>query len=412
MVSNEPPPLPDGSLDAALAPFGRSTMLPPQAYTDPAVFAWEKQHLFGGWQCVALTADLPSPGDQRAVRLGDSSVVLTRGQDGVVRGFVNACRHRAHELLPCTNAAGADSAVTGPVSNGRAITCPYHAWSYRLDGELVAAPGYRDVPGFDPQDYSLVGVRVAEWHGYLFADPSGCAVDLADWLGDVDTRVAGHSLGRLVVAARHEYVVAANWKTITENYQECYHCPSIHPQLCVVSPPDSGDNWEGTGAWVGGWLDLAGGAVTMSMDGHSDGVTIPGLPPWAATRVDYLGVFPNLLISLHPDYVMTHRMIPLAADSTWVECSWAFPPEAIAAPGFSPDYAVDFWHVTNSQDWAACESVQRGLASGAARPGPLSSQEDAVYQFVTMVARSYRGLSAHLSPKERSWSAPRPSTPA
>jgi glycine betaine catabolism A len=407
MVSNGAPhgarpvvaPLPAEALDAALEPFGHSVMLPPAAYVDREVFDWERQYLLNGWLCAGPAADLPEPGDQRAVRMPGGSVLLVRDPDRRVRAFGNACRHRGHELLPC-----------GGTARARAITCPYHAWAYRLDGDLLAAPGYRDVPGFDPADHPLAALRCQVWHGYVFVDPSGTAPELAAWLGDLSERVAGHRPADLVVAARHEYVVAANWKTLTENYHECYHCPSIHPQLCVVSPPDSGDNWEAGGAWVGGWLDLAEGAQTMSLDGRSGGDRIAGLPEWARTRIDYLGVLPNLLISLHPDYVMSHRLVPLAPDATWIECSWAFPAETVARKDFSPSYAVDFWHLTNQQDWAACESVQRGLASGTARPGPLSPQEDAIYQFVTMVARAYRGHSPHLAPKERSWSPPRPST--
>jgi Rieske 2Fe-2S family protein len=105
----------------------------------------------------------------------------------------------------------------------------------------------------------------------------------------------------------------------------------------------------------------------------------------------YVVAYPNLLISLHPDYVMTHLMTPLAADRTHVECSWAFPRAVAATEGFDSSYAVDFWDLTNRQDWAACESVQRGLSSAHARPGPLAPEEDGVYQFVTRVAAAYQG---------------------
>jgi glycine betaine catabolism A len=394
-VSRDVAPVPAAELADALKAFGESTMLPPIAYTSPEVFAWEQQHFFRGWQCVGRSADLGRPGAQRAERIGATTVLLVRADGGSIRAYANVCRHRGHELLPC-----------GGSAQRRSVQCPYHAWSYRLDGDLIAAPGYRDVPGFDPSRYGLVPLRVQEWHGQVFVDPSGSAPELAEYLGDLDARVAGHRLDSLVVRARHEYVVQANWKTITENYQECYHCPLIHPELCSVSPPESGENWDAPGAWVGGWMDLRDGMATMSLDGHSDGVVIPGLDAWAATRVDYLGVFPNLLISLHPDYVMTHRMVPLSPGSTWVECAWAFPPEAVGRPGFDPGYAVDFWDVTNRQDWAACESVQRGMGSGMARPGPLSPQEDGVYQFVTMVARGYAGGAAHLKPQFADHSAP------
>lgn len=380
-------PLADSDLAPSLKPFGESTMLPPAAYTSAEVFAWEQAHFFWGWQFVGMSGDVPQ-GASVATRSGRTSIVLTRASDGVLRAFANTCRHRGHELLPC-----------GGRSDHRALVCPYHGWSYRLDGALIAAPGYDELPGFSPPAYGLTSLRAQEWHGYLLVDPSGTAPDLAAHLGELEARVAGHTPERLVVAARHEYVVRANWKTITENYHECYHCPQIHPELCRVTPADSGENWDAPGAWIGGWMDLREGAATMSLDGHSDGVVIPGLPQWSSTRVDYLGVFPNLLVSLHPDYVMTHRMVPLTPSSTWVECSWAFPPEALARNGFDPGYAVDFWDITNKQDWAACESVQRGMESGMARPGPLSPVEDAVYQFVSMVARGYTGGQVHLKPQ-------------
>jgi Rieske 2Fe-2S family protein len=143
--------------------------------------------------------------------------------------------------------------------------------------------------------------------------------------------------------------------------------------------------------WVGGWMDLRDGMSTMSLDGASHGAALRGLDAKGLRTVIYVNIFPNVLLSLHPDYVMVHRLVPLAADRTRIECTWAFAPESLARPGFDPGYAVEFWDITNLQDWHACESVQRGLSSPHAVPGPLSSEEDAVYQFVTMVARGYQG---------------------
>jgi Rieske 2Fe-2S family protein len=138
-------------------------------------------------------------------------------------------------------------------------------------------------------------------------------------------------------------------------------------------------------------MDLKDHAATMSLDGHSDGVPIPGLDGDRLRTVAYLGLFPNLLLSLHPDYLMTHLVEPLAADRSHVVCTWYFPPEATGRPGFDPAYAVDFWDRTNRQDWSACESVQRGMSSPHFTPGPLAPAEDAVYHVVTMIARAYLG---------------------
>jgi len=376
-------PLDPAAVAAAMLPFGQSSMLPPAAYTSSEVFAWEARTFFSGWHCVGRSEQVREPGAQRAERAGTSSILLIRGNDGVLRGFGNACAHRGHELLPC-----------GGATTKRAIVCPYHGWSYQLDGNLRSAPGYDALASFDPAERGLTPLRVAEWHGYVFADLSGRAPDLDDYLGEVESRIAPYAPERLQVMISHDYTIEANWKVISENYQECYHCSMIHPELCAVTPPDSGENWapDLPGAWVGGWMELREGAVTMSLDGHSDGVTIPGLPELLHNRVDYIQVFPNLLISAHPDYVMTHRIVPLSAGRTWVECAWAFPADAADRPGFSPAYAAEFWDITNKQDWAACESVQRGLESGFAKVGALSPEEETTYQFVTMVARGYSGI--------------------
>jgi Rieske 2Fe-2S family protein len=359
-------------------------MLPRTAYVEQSVFEWEERHFFsGGWFCIGRAEDLGSAGDQVAETIGRSGVLLIRGNDGELRAFANTCRHRGHELLPCG----------GPKVNRTLVVCPYHAWSYKLDGTLRKAPGFDNLDGFESDEFGLTELPVAEWHGYIFLDASGEAGPFADHVGGLDAIVSPYEPERLVTAGRHDYVVAANWKILNENYQECYHCPVIHPELCSVSPPASGQNYPAAGgAWVGGYMQLRPGMTTMSLDGSGPASPLRGLDDEARNVVIYVAVFPNLLISLHPDYVMTHRLTPLGLAETRIECSWAFAPEDVARDHFDPSFAVDFWDITNRQDWSACESVQRGLSSPHHKPGPLSPDEDAVYQFVTMVARGYAGL--------------------
>jgi Rieske 2Fe-2S family protein len=363
-------------LARSLAPFGESATLPAAAYTSEKVFRWELEHFFdGSWVCVGRAEGM-KVGDQRALSLGEESVLLTRGEDGELRAFFNVCRHRGHELLP-----------VGGEACGRFVRCPYHAWAYGLDGRLRGAPGFGRK--FDRSQLSLVPLRVVEWGGWVFANASGDAPEFEDHVGDLARQVANHRCEELVVGASHSYDVEANWKMLAENYHECYHCTSIHPELCRISPPTSGDNWEPDGAWIGGSMDFYEGVETMSLDGKSRAPKLPHLSEDQQRFVYYFQLFPNLLVSLHPDYVMTHRLQPLSASRTHVDCDWLFSREAVEAEGFEPSYATDFWDITNRQDWYACEAVQRGAASRGYRQGPLSPREDAVYQLITLVARGY-----------------------
>ncbi len=233
-----------------------------------------------------------------------------------------------------------------------------------------------------------------EWHGWVFVDPSGVESDFTAHIGELEDIIAPYDAESLRTAQTHQYEVAANWKVIVENYQECYHCSMIHPELCRVSPPESGENLQREGDWVGGWMELRDGAATMSLDGRSGGVAMARLDEEEQRTVMYIAVMPNLLISLHPDYVMTHLLTPISPDRTAITCSWAFPPQAMEREGFDASYAVDFWDLTNRQDWSACESVQRGMRSRRYTPGLLAPAEDGVYHFETLMARMYLGIPA------------------
>ena len=380
-VTTAPPsPFTDAELEGVLAPPGRARTLPGRAYTSPDVFDWERRRFVeGAWFCVGRASSVTDAGSQWCVRVGSESILLVRDERAALHAFFNVCRHRGHELLP-EEARG----------RGRSIRCPYHGWAYRLDGTLRNAPRFDDVEGFEPLDHGLVPMGVAEWHGWVFVNVSGDAEPFDRYLGNLDELVRPYAPERLQVGARRDYVVAANWKIVNENYHECYHCPSIHPELCKVTPPDSGTNFVAEGAWVGGSMDLREHAQTMSLSGESGGVPLPGLTAELLRRVLYVGIFPNLLVSLHPDYVLTHRISPLSPGQSRIECEWLFPPEVAEQDGFDPGYAVDFWDITNHEDWRACEAVQRGVSSRGYRPGPLATQEDAVHQFLTLVGKGYR----------------------
>ncbi len=380
-MTSPPAPLDRAAVDAALGPLGHSRMLPAAAYTDPAVLAWERRELFdSGWVCLGRAHELVgAPGDQAAVATGTGSVLLTRDGGGSVRAFANVCRHRGHELLAC-----------GATTNRRVVQCPYHAWSYELDGRLRLAPRFDGTANFEPEEMGLVPVGVTERHGWLWVNVTGRAPAFEDHHAGLTAVLSPWPLDELVVAVTHRYELAANWKLVHENYQECYHCPLIHPELCRLSDPLSGDNVEaGDRPWVAGAMTLTDGVATMADGGSAVGPTLAGLPTAWQRRVLYVSVLPNLLVAPHPDYVLTHRLTPLAPDRTEVECQWLVPADGSANAGIGR--AVEFWDLTNRQDWAAVESVQRSMMSPGYVPGVLAPMEDAVHRVVRWLAARYAG---------------------
>ena len=373
-------PLPMTAVELARSIGGSGQMLPAAAYIDPTVLAWEYEHVFAeGWICLGRASSFANPGDRRAYQVGTEGILVVRGTDGLLRGFYNSCRHRGHELLP------ADGEGTGKL-----IRCPYHAWVFTTDGKLRGVPPTHEGDVTDLAEHSLVPVALELWNGLVMVNMSGDAPPLAEYLVGLDELLRPFGIGDLRAADTHSYTIETNWKLIVENYHECFHCPTIHPELTVVSDTEAGVSVFGEGLYFGGTNDFRPGVATMSLDGESGGVEIPGLPDKYKKGTLYLQVGPNLLVSCHPDYVMIHRLVPLTPDRTFVECFWLFPTEAFDLPGFDPSYAVDFWDITNRQDWTACESVQRGVASRGYRPGPLSSyHEVGVRLFTQWLAQAY-----------------------
>jgi Rieske 2Fe-2S family protein len=387
MANTKPVPADIAAIERAAAPFGRSRLLPQECYTSPDVFTWEMEHFYErSWVCAGRADELARPGHQKALRVGNDGILLVRDEHNSIRAFFNVCRHRAHELLAPNECAHA-----------RQIRCPYHGWTFALDGSLKVAPrSGGDATEFCPGDFPLIPVRIEVWHGWVFVNLSDDAPPFAEWVGDLEALAAPYEPERLRPGRSRSYEAAVNWKLVHENYNECYHCPQIHPELCRVTPPDSGFNRHLSGAWVGGIMSLAPGASTMSLNGQSLAPPLRGISGEYLTQVEYIGLLPNLFLSFHPDYVMTHRLEPLAHDRTRIECQWLWAPEGFETPGFTPDYAFSFWDVVNRQDWVAIESVQRGISSRGYRPGALAPKEDGVYRFLYRIARGY--LEGGISP--------------
>ena len=387
-----PGPVLDLSLDAVertRQPLERATQLPGAAFTEPGVLDWELAHLFGHeWVCAGHVGALRQRGDYLTVQLGGDSVIVIADDDGLPRAFRNACRHRGARLL---------DAPEGRV--GR-LQCPYHAWSYGFDGSLRNAPFTDGLVDFDKTCFGLHQVRLAVVEGLILLDPSGDAPPTDTHVGDLREALARYRLGELRRARRIVYDVHANWKAIAENYSECLHCPGVHPELNRLSHYLSGHLFDGAGAWCGGSMELAAGADTMARDGGESGrPPITGLREGDLRTIAYYLLFPNALISLHPDYVMLHTLWPKGPDRTEVVCEWFFEPEAIGSPGFDATDAVEFWDQVNREDWEVCRLTQLGMRTAGYVEGRYTTEEDDVHRFDLMVADRYADALAR-APQE------------
>jgi Rieske 2Fe-2S family protein len=338
--------------------------LPRRYFVDAEIFAEEERKIFGTqWVCVGHQSQLPHAGDYLVQVVAGESVLIVRDRHERVRGFHNVCRHRG--TLLCEQASG----------HAKAIQCPYHAWTYSLQGDLIGAPHMEATPGFVREDYPLHAVPTALWEGFIFVSLAHRPEPLEEAFGPLQGKFEEWNLPRLKSARAISYDVQANWKLIFENYSECYHCPGVHPALARVSPYDSAENDLAEGPFLGGFMALAEGQ-SLTMSGNSCARPVGKVAEGHQARVFYYSIFPNMLLSMHPDYVMVHLLLPYSPARTLIQCDWYFHPEADQdAARFQPDDAVGFWDMTNRQDWHVCELSQKGISSRAYRPGPYSPRE-------------------------------------
>ena len=304
-----------------------------------------------------------------------------RDAKGQANAFYNVCRHRGSRLLTEVSGQGLTS-----------IQCPYHAWTYDLDGALRGAPHMEEARNFDKQAFSLNRVRLERWEGFLFVNLDPKAEPLAEFLGEMATKFARYRMAGLRRGKRVVYSVASNWKMLAENYSECYHCFLIHPELNRVSHYLSGEMELTNQATVGGWMELREDEFnSMTLSGTTRRPPLEGITQEDQRRIHYYIIYPNLLLSLHPDYVMTHTVWPDGPGRSQIVNEFLFDAREVERPGFDPSDAVDFWDLTNKQDWRACELAFAGTASGGYERGRLSSLEWMVHIFDNFVADRLTG---------------------
>ncbi|NRQ36799.1 aromatic ring-hydroxylating dioxygenase subunit alpha [Nonomuraea sp. NN258] len=337
--------------------------LPGRSYTDPEIFAAEQAKIFETlWFCAVRGEDLGKPGAFKTVQVGAESVIVVRGRDGALRAFLNVCRHRGARL--CTEESGTVK---------RTIRCAYHAWSYDLDGRLAAAPNLVKMPDVDRVEYGLIPIHLREWLGYawicLAAEPPSFEETVTraatERLGD-PAAIEHYHVDKLALGRRIVYDVQANWKLLVENFMECYHCATIHPELTAVLPEFAGG--YAAQYYVGHGAEFAERVEGFTVDGGAGFDRLPDVSPEQDRRYYAITVKPQVFINLVPDHVIMHRMFPLAADRTVIECDWLYHPDVVAS-GADLSRSVELFHRVNEQDFDACERTQPGMSSRAYRDG-------------------------------------------
>jgi len=339
--------------------------LPGRYYCSPDVLAEETERLFmERWLWAGRASRVAQTGDYLLYeRLGESIIIL-RDADGVLRAFHNICRHRGTRL--CVEPQG---------HLAKAIQCPYHGWTYATDGRLIGAPHMQDAPGFDRAGHSLHPAPLKEWEGFLFVSLSRDPAQFEDSFSPVIGRFTRFHLGGLEIVEHREYDVRANWKLILQNYNECLHCPTIHPELSRLLPYQSGANDLFAGEQLGGYMQITPGNESATMDGRACGVPIGDLTDDDRQRAYYYSFFPNMMLSIHPDYVNYYSVWPVDPGRSLVVTEWLQNPDSARSGKWSSRGAIDFWDTVNHQDWRICELSQLGVSSRMYEPGPFSPLE-------------------------------------
>jgi phenylpropionate dioxygenase-like ring-hydroxylating dioxygenase large terminal subunit len=333
-------------------------------YLSPDILEEESERIFARhWNCVGRASRLERPGDWFQRIVAHESVIVLRDRQDTIRAFYNVCRHRGTRLVREDSGRFSET-----------IQCPYHAWTYATDGRCIGAPHMQDVEGFDKREYPLHSVAVALWEGFIFINLDDDPVPFEEAWAPMIGRLSRFNLAGLQVGHRVTYDVQANWKLVFQNYSECLHCPMIHPELSAVLPYQSGANDMVEGPFLGGYMELTHESATMS--GKACGLPVSAsLAGTDLKRAYYYSFKPNMMLSIHPDYVNYYMVWPIATDRTIVESEWMFNPESPGSERFNPDDAVRFWDVTNRQDWDIIERSQLGIRSRKYEPGPYSARE-------------------------------------
>ena len=348
--------------------------LPGPDYHAPEVFELERERIFfRNWFYVGREQQVEQPGQWMTVDVVGESVLVVRGKDGALRAFYNVCRHRGARL--CEEPSGKVNA---------AIRCPYHAWGYGLDGRLLTTP-YIERGEIDLAANGLWPVHLETWQGFVFVnlDRAEQPRPLREALaveGDGPLWFERFDLASLRIGHRTDHVVEANWKVVIENYNECLHCPTVHPELVDVIPAYR-TGWVGEDGREDGGVSLADGRTTLSADPRSRLPLLPGMGDVEAGSYYGASIFPNMFLDISGREALATCILPLGPTRCRLVTEYLFPREAVESPDFDPSAVVAFNDMVTKQDNDVCERVQRGVQSRAFSHGVFPAKDEYVYRF-------------------------------
>jgi Rieske 2Fe-2S family protein len=338
-------------------------------YVCQDIYDLETENIFNQqWIYIGRCDSLPEEGDYFLHEQNTESLIVLRNVENKIVALHNCCTHRGTKLITETK---------GKLK--KHITCLYHAWSFAQDGSLVSAPHMNECEGFNKSNHSLASAHIKTFEGFIFLNLSDKPADFDEQFATL-TRYGDYKMSELKTVHSITYEAECNWKLVVQNYSECYHCPSLHPQLNRLTAFRDTDNDEETGPILGGPMQLGEKFTSMTTSGQRCCDPIGNVSGDDLKQVHYYVVMPNMLLSLHPDYVLVHQIQRISTTRTRVICDWLFHPTNIKSGNYDPKGAIEFWNLTNSQDWLISERSQLGISSRAYKQGPYAELESMLAQ--------------------------------
>ena len=352
---------------AVRRPLLEAETMPPWCYTSRAFYEREVERIFRReWNFIGRADRIPNHGDYFTGEFAGVPLVVVRGRDGAVRAFSNVCRHRGARIM-------------SGEGNAKSFRCPYHSWSYRLDGRLERAPEMHDTRDFNPSDYGLKPVRLQIWAGFMFINFDPDAVDLMTFLGDLPELTSPYRFEAMTCVRRREYDLACNWKIYVENAMEAYHVPSVHMQTISRQKRENNPPIPSAGGYCGIFTRHEGSRAILP--GEPGFPYIPTLTGLSAQGTYYVLIYPSTMFGCTLDCMWWLELHPRGPGETRLTVGSCFPDKTIARDDFDTLIGSYYrrWETSMMEDNVISEQQQEGIRSPLASPGRLSYLEPLVH---------------------------------